>query len=99
MPVILLYGIYGGVTTPTEAAAVAAALRLHPRRRASTGRSRSRALYAIMADSVRSSAAVGLVIGGALIFNYIVASENIPGQVAGALVGLRGEPAWSFSWP
>jgi TRAP-type C4-dicarboxylate transport system permease large subunit len=24
MPVILLYGIYGGVTTPTEAAAVAA---------------------------------------------------------------------------
>ncbi len=28
MPVILLYGIYGGVTTPTEAAAVAAAYAL-----------------------------------------------------------------------
>jgi TRAP-type C4-dicarboxylate transport system permease large subunit len=28
MPAILLYGIYGGVTTPTEAAAVAAAYAL-----------------------------------------------------------------------
>ena len=28
MPVILLYGIYGGVTTPTEAAALAAAYAL-----------------------------------------------------------------------
>jgi TRAP-type C4-dicarboxylate transport system permease large subunit len=28
LPVILLYGIYGGVTTPTEAAAVAAAYAL-----------------------------------------------------------------------
>ena len=30
MPVILLYGIYGGVTTPTEGAAVAAAYALLP---------------------------------------------------------------------
>ena len=28
MPVILLYGIYGGATTPTEAAAIAAAYAL-----------------------------------------------------------------------
>jgi tripartite ATP-independent transporter DctM subunit len=45
-----------------------------------------------MSYSARSSAAVGLVIGGALIFNYIVASENIPGQVAGALVGVDMPP-------
>jgi tripartite ATP-independent transporter DctM subunit len=91
MPVILLYGIYGGVTTPTEAAAVAAAYALILAGlfyRALTWRN----LYAVMSHSARSSAAVGLIIGGALIFNYIVASENIPGRVAGAMVGLDIDP-------
>ncbi|WP_085124122.1 TRAP transporter large permease [Tistlia consotensis] len=91
MPVILLYGIYGGATTPTEAAAVAAAYALVLA--ALFYRALSwRALYDILAGSARSSAAVGLVIGGALIFNYIVASENIPGRVAGALAGLEMDP-------
>jgi tripartite ATP-independent transporter DctM subunit len=91
MPAILLYGIYGGVTTPTEAAAVAAfyalllaslfyrALSFH-------------ALYRIFVESARSSAAVGLVIGGALILNYIVASENIPSLLASHLVALDVSP-------
>jgi tripartite ATP-independent transporter DctM subunit len=87
MPAILLYGIYGGVTTPTEAAAVAAAYALLLAgvfyRALSAG-----ALYRILVESARSSAAVGLVIGGALILNYIVASENIPNQLAGMLTGL-----------
>jgi TRAP-type C4-dicarboxylate transport system permease large subunit len=38
MPVILLYGIYGGVTTPTEAAAVAALSTRSCWRACSTGR-------------------------------------------------------------
>ncbi|MDH5451730.1 MAG: TRAP transporter large permease subunit, partial [Paracoccaceae bacterium] len=42
--------------------------------------------------SARSSAAVGLVIGGALILNYIVASENIPSLLAGHLVALDVSP-------
>ncbi|UUP16999.1 TRAP transporter large permease [Nitratireductor thuwali] len=91
MPVILLYGIYGGITTPTEAAAVAAFYALLLASvfyRALSWRS----LYAVLAESARSSAAVGLVIGGALIFNYIVANENIPGRMAGALVGLEMDP-------
>ena len=91
MPVILLYCIYGGVTTPTEAAAVAAfyalilasifyrALSFHN-------------FYKILVESARSSSAVGLVIGGALILNYIVASENIPDIIAGYLVGLDVSP-------
>jgi TRAP-type C4-dicarboxylate transport system permease large subunit len=33
-----------------------------------------------------------LVIGGALILNYIVASENIPGSMANAMVGLDISP-------
>jgi TRAP-type transport system large permease protein len=91
MPAILLYGIYGGVTTPTEAAAVAAAYALLLA--AFFYRAlKLRALYDILVESARSSAAVGLVIGGALILNYVVASENIPAAMASALVGLNVSP-------
>jgi tripartite ATP-independent transporter DctM subunit len=91
MPAILLYGIYGGVTTPTEAAAVAAAYALLLAGLFYRALS-IRALYGILVESARSSAAVGLVIGGALILNYVVASENIPNIVAQALVGLDVSP-------
>ncbi len=91
MPAILLYGIYGGVTTPTEAAAVAAAYALLLAGLFYRALS-FRAIYTILVESARSSAAVGLVIGGALILNYIVASENIPGMMAEALVGLDVHP-------
>jgi tripartite ATP-independent transporter DctM subunit len=91
MPVILLYGIYGGVTTPTEAAAVAAAYALIVSAllyRAVT----LKKLREIMLSSVKSSASVGLVIGGALILNYVVASENIPALLAEALKGMDIAP-------
>ena len=95
MPAILLWGIYGGVTTPTEAAGVAAAYAL-----VLAGifyRTLSfKSLYEILVDSARSSAAVGLVIGGALILNYVVASENIPNQMADVLVGLDVHPLVFF---
>lgn len=91
MPVILLFGIYGGATTPTEAAAVAAtyafALAALFYRAISV-----RGTYDILSNSARSSAAVGLVIGGALIFNYIVASENIPNTVAAYLDAINLSP-------
>ena len=90
MPAILLYGIYGGVTTPTEAAAIAALYALL------TGvfyRSISiKSLFQIFVDSARSSAAVGVVIGGAFILNYIVISENIPGALTLLLQGLDVSP-------
>ena len=91
MPAILLYGIYGGVTTSTEAAAVAAAYALL----LSTLVYRSlsfKEFRAVMIDSVKSSASVGLVIGGALILNYIVASENIPTLLVNELKGLDIAP-------
>lgn len=91
MPVILLYGIYGGATTPTEAAAVAAAYALVLA--AFFYRSLSvKSLRDIMLDSVKSSASVGLVIGGALILNYIVASENIPKLLADQMLGMEISP-------
>ncbi len=91
MPAILLYGIYGGVTTPTEAAAVAAFYALILAGLFYRALSLS-ALYRIFVESARSSAAVGLVIGGALILNYIVASENIPALLAGRLVAIDISP-------
>jgi len=91
MPVILMWGIYGGVTTSTEAAAVAAAYALILA--AVFYRTLSIAsLRTIMLESVKSSASVGLVIGGALILNYIVASENIPTLLAEVLQSLSVTP-------
>lgn len=91
LPVILLTGIYGGVTTPTEAASIAALYALFLAavvyRKLSLG-----ALYEIIRDAARSSGVVGLIIAGALVFNYIVASENIPAQVANALQGIDISP-------
>ncbi|WP_299479367.1 TRAP transporter large permease [uncultured Roseibium sp.] len=91
MPAILLYGIYGGVTTPTEAAAVAAFYALLLAGLFYRALS-LRKLYEILVESARSSAAVGIVIGGALILNYVVASENIPTLLAAQLVGLDIHP-------
>ena len=91
MPAILLYGIYGGVTTPTEAAAVAAFYALV----LAAGFYRALSpsdLFRILVQSARSSAAVGIVIGGALILNYVVASENIPNVLAQWLVGIEVHP-------
>jgi tripartite ATP-independent transporter DctM subunit len=91
MPVILLYGSYGGATTPTEAAAIAALYAL-----LLAGffyRALSfRTIYNVFLESGRATSAVGLVIGAALIFNYIVASENIPAQVAKLMQGLDVSP-------
>lgn len=91
MPAILLYGIYGGITTPTEAAAVAAGYALILA--AVFYRAISfKALRNIMLTSANQSAAVGVVIGAALIFNYIVASENIPARMQELVGGLSVSP-------
>jgi C4-dicarboxylate transporter, DctM subunit len=77
MPVVLMAGIYGGVTTPTEAAAVAAAYALIISiilyRSITLG-----GLYGSLLSSARTTASVGMLIAGALVFNYVVTVENIP---------------------
>jgi C4-dicarboxylate transporter DctM subunit len=77
LPVILLFGIYGGVTTPTEGAAAAAAYALL----ASVVIYRSlsfRQVYEALLGSARATTSVGMLIAGALVFNYVVTIENIP---------------------
>lgn len=91
MPVVLLGGIYGGATTPTEAAAVAAAYALAVS--ALLYRSVTLpALYASLAYSARTTASIGMLIAGALVFNYVVTIENIPETVKALLSGWNLTP-------
>jgi len=77
MPVVLLGGIYSGVVTPTEAAAVAAAYAFVIS--AILYRSISlRQFYGSLNSAARSSCSIGMLIAGAFVFNYVVTAENIP---------------------
>ncbi|WP_370285481.1 TRAP transporter large permease [Pseudooceanicola nanhaiensis] len=84
LPVILLGGIYGGVMTPTEAAAVAAfyalAISVVFYRSVSL-----RQFYETLLSSARSTATVGILIAGALTFQYVVTRENVPESLAAFL--------------
>ena len=91
MPVILLGGIYGGVMTPTEAAAVAAAYAFLVAvlwYRNITVRD----TYLAVLNSSRATASIGMLIAGALIFNYVVTIEQIPNTVRGLLAGYELSP-------
>jgi len=92
MPVILLGCLYSGVTTPTEAAAVAAAYALAVS--AILYRSVSwRDLYGTLVRSSRITISIGMLIAGALVFNYVITVENIPKVVAALLKGWHMSPA------
>lgn len=77
LPVILLFGIYGGVMTPTEAAAVAAAYALLISIVLYRAISPAQ-FYGAVLTSARSTASIGMLIAAALAFNYVVTVENIP---------------------
>jgi tripartite ATP-independent transporter DctM subunit len=81
IPVILLLGIRAGIMTPTEAAAVAAVyaylISLILYRSISI-----RDTYHAILASARSTASIGMLIAGALAFNYVVTVENIPQTVS-----------------
>ena len=91
MPVVLMFGIYGGVTTPTEAAAVAAAYALVVS--AVIYRAvRAGDLYRSVLASAKTTASIGMLIAGALVFNYVVTIENIPRTISTLLVSWDLDP-------
>lgn len=91
MPVVLLGGIYSGVTTPTEAAAIAAAYALVVS--AALYRSVSwRDLHRALLGSARTSASIGILIAAAIAFNYVVTVENVPRGVGRMLQGFDFSP-------
>ncbi|MBP7668435.1 MAG: TRAP transporter large permease, partial [Burkholderiaceae bacterium] len=86
MPVVLLGGIYSGVMTPTESAAVAALYALVISvvlYRSVSGQG----LYTALLGSGRQMASVGILIAGALVFNYVVTKEEVPQTVKVFLQG------------
>jgi tripartite ATP-independent transporter DctM subunit len=91
MPAILLTGIYSGVTTPTEAAAVAALYALI----VAVGLYRAlklKTLYEVFVESARSAASVGLVIGASMILTYVVIQENVPQMISALFAGADISP-------
>ncbi len=91
MPVVLMWGIYGGVTTPTEAAAVAAAYALIVS--IVVYRSvRFGDFYRSLLTSAKTTASIGMLIAGALVFNYVVTIENIPRSLSTLLLSWDLDP-------
>ncbi|WP_372387255.1 TRAP transporter large permease [Xanthomonas axonopodis] len=83
MPVVILGGIYGGIFTPTEAAAIGVALSLFLGfcyRQFSFSN-----LWRVLSDSVETSSMVGVIMGAAGIFGWILATARIPATLAAEL--------------
>jgi C4-dicarboxylate transporter, DctM subunit len=91
LPVILLGCLYSGITTPTEAAGLAAAYALL----ISTVLYRSLSwsdIYQALSSSARTSVSIGVLIAGAMVFNYVITSENIPRTLSTMLAGQQLSP-------
>lgn len=88
LPVLLLTGIYTGIFTPTEAAAVAA---LHALLlagvvyRALTWRT----LWGVVMESTRSSAVITMILAGAFMMNYAFTAEGVPQSLAAWMAGFE----------
>ena len=91
MPAILLGCLYSGITTPTEAAAVAAAYGLL----ASALIYRSlhwKDVYGALVSSARVTVSISMLIAGALVFNFVITSENIPKTLSALLKAYELSP-------
>ena len=93
MPVVVLGGIYGGVTTPTEASVVAVVyaiiigMFLH---RELTWRD----LYPIFKKSVISSAVIMFIIAAATLFSWLLNRQGVPDLAAEWLVQTFDSAGW-----
>jgi tripartite ATP-independent transporter DctM subunit len=91
LPGLLLGLIYSGVTTPTEAAAIAGvyalllALLIYRTLRPA-------ALLGVIIETVRATAMIALIMAGAFVFNYAVANENVPQLIRTTLTGWHLSP-------
>ncbi len=93
MPVVVLGGIYGGVTTPTEASVIAVvyALIVGMAIHRELG---WRDLYPIFRKSVVSSAVIMFIIACAGLFSWLLNRQGVPDQAAAWLVETFDGPGW-----
>ena len=93
MPVVVLGGIYGGITTPTEASVVAVVYAIivgvfiHRE-------IRLRDLYPIFKKSVISSAVIMFIIAAATLFSWLLNRQGVPDMAAEWLVQTFDEATW-----
>ena len=91
MPVLVLGGIYGGVTTPTEASVLAVVLALV----IGMGIHREiglRQLYPVLVKSVISSSVIMFIIATAALFSWLLNRQGIPDHAAAWLVDVFDSP-------
>jgi len=91
-PVIILGGIYGGIFTPTEAAAVAVFYGLFVGLviyRTLT----PKVLYEILVESVVSTAVVMFVVASAGLYSWLGATVGLIDKIAGVLLSVSENPA------
>ena len=82
MPVIILGGIYGGIFTPTEAAAVVGVFVYKT--------VKLKELKAIIIDSASTSATVLFITATASMFSYVLTRSRLDLAISGALTDLTG---------
>ncbi len=88
MPVILLGGIYSGVCTPSEAAAIAGAYAIllsYVFYRLANLRS----LYTALLESAKQSGMVFLLIAGGMALNYVFTVENVTSSITEFILALE----------
>ncbi|MFB0898962.1 MAG: TRAP transporter large permease subunit [Polaromonas sp.] len=92
--VIILGGIYGGVFTPTEAAAVAAVyafvIAVYVYRDIKLMQ-----VPKVMLDAGKVTVMLMFIVANALLFAHVLTTERIPQQIAETIIGW-GMPAWQF---
>ena len=93
MPVVVLGGIYGGITTPTEASVIAViyaiivGVLIHRE-------IRPRDLYPIFRKSVISSAVIMFIIAAATLFSWLLNRQGVPDMAAEWLVQAFDSAGW-----
>jgi C4-dicarboxylate transporter, DctM subunit len=92
MPVIILGGIYGGIFTPTEAAAVAVFYALFVGM-VVYGEIKPRNLFPILKKSVVSSAVIMFIIANAGLFAFLLTRAGVPGEIGRWLSMVLESPA------
>lgn len=92
MPVIILGGIYGGIFTPTEAAAVAVFYALIVGM-VVYGEIKPRDLFPILKKSVVSSAVIMFIIANAGLFAFLLTRAGVPTEIGNWLNKVLESPA------
>ncbi len=91
MPVIILGGIYGGIFTPTEAAAVAVlyglivGIFIHKELTKDS-------IVKILEDTIISSATIMIIMNAAGLFSWLLTNEQVPVRLANFFVSLTSQP-------